>query len=528
MNLQGQQWIGSTHSRLGREAFQAVDPTSHALLDPVYVDATEVEIQQAMELATTAYRQIKRLPREKRAELLEAIAEEIEDLGEPLLKRASGETALPLPRLIGERGRTTAQMRLFADEVREGAWLDACIETAQPERQPIAKPDVRKMRQALGPVVVFGASNFPLAYSVAGGDTASALAAGCPVVVKAHPNHPGTSEMVAYAIARAVVRVGFPEGTFSMLHSQNHQVGSRLVTHPLTRAVGFTGSLRGGKALFDLAMARPEPIPVFAEMGSTNPVFLLPDMLQQDAPALAKDLAVSVTSGVGQFCTNPGLILTLSGESEEQFAVLLGQHLRDAPAGTMLHAGIRDAYCRGIHRLQNLAGLRNLVATEQSMDAMQVRATAFRADGATFLAHPELTHEVFGPVTLLVACADSKELLQVAQSLPGQLTSTLRGTAEDLANFDDLIDLLTDKVGRLLFSGVPTGVEVCSAMHHGGPFPATTDAASTAVGPDALKRFTRPICYQDAPQEWLPPELRDTNPDEILRRVDGRWSRESL
>lgn len=527
LELEGQQWIGGSPSRLGAETFQAVDPTSEASFGPEYVDATAEEIQRALELATQAHHQMAELPRHRRAELLRAIADAIEGLGEPLLERAAAETALPLPRLRGERGRTTSQLRTFAEQVRQGSYLEASIETAQPDRQPIPKPDLRKMRQAVGPVVVFGASNFPLAFSVAGGDTASALAAGCPVVVKAHPHHPGTSELVAAAITRAVAETGFPEGTFSLLHGRGHGVGIQLVQHPQTRAVAFTGSLRGGKALFDLAMARPEPIPVYAEMGSVNPFVILPEQLRQEGAQLAQGLAGSVSLGVGQFCTNPGLVVALECEALDTFAADLGSQLDAAAEGTMLHAGIRDAYLRGIEALSIHDGVRPLTASPSS-DGTSVRAAAYRTDGATFLAHPELGHEVFGPVTLLVGCSDVDQLGEVLRSLDGQLTATVHGTDSDLQVHRPLVRILEDKVGRLLFAGFPTGVEICPAMHHGGPYPATTDAATTSVGSAAIQRFSRPICYQDAPQAMLPVELRDGNPDGLWRLIDGEWSQAAV
>ena len=524
----GQHLLGGVPSRQGTDTFQALDPTTGETLGVEFVEATMEEIQRAMSLASEAHVVWKRLPRERRAHLLEAIAEEIEALGDELLEEAHRETALPMVRLMGERGRTTAQLRLFADVVREGSFLEPRIDRAQPARQPLPKPDLRSLRLPVGPVVVFGASNFPLAFSVAGGDTASALAAGCPVVVKAHPSHPRTSEQVASAIAKALRTLDLPAGTFSLVHGRSPEVGAALVEHPETRAVGFTGSLGAGRALFDLAAARPRPIPVFAEMGSTNPVVLLPQALEKRGEEIAQGLAGSVSQGVGQFCTNPGLLLALRGEATETFLQLLASHLDQTAPGTMLHRGIRAQYDAGLERFRNTTGVRQVSVGASGEELAETRASLCQTDASTFLAHSMLAEEVFGPVTLLVTCSDEEELLHVARSLEGQLTATVHAEAEDLSLVGDLLSILEEKAGRLLFGGYPTGVEICPAMHHGGPYPATTDAGSTSVGTAAVKRFTRPVCYQDLPQELLPVELHDTNPDRILRQVDGSWTREDL
>jgi NADP-dependent aldehyde dehydrogenase len=526
MDLRGNQWIGSSESREGKDELQAVDPKTGEALEPRYVEATAAEVDRAFALAAEAHRSWKRLPRARRAELLDRVAEEIEALGDELLERAERETALPAsPRLAGERGRTTGQLRMMAAVVREGSFLEPRIDRGQPDRTPLPKPDVRSLRQPLGPVAVFGASNFPLAFSVAGGDTAAAMAAGCPVVAKAHPNHPGTSEMVARAIRRAVDALGLPEGTFSLVHGRTPAVGAALVTHPEARAVGFTGSFAGGKALFDLAASRPRPIPVFAEMGSTNPVFLLPGALEERAEALAEGVAGSVTLGAGQFCTNPGLLIAVRGDATERFAAVLAQRLDAAPAGTLLHAGIRKGWDAGLRRLASVAGVSRLTAAAEDGPGCGARPAAFRTDAATFLSHPELAEEVFGPATVLVECRSADELLGLSRELGGQLTATVHGTAADVEAFGGLTEVLEEKAGRLVFGGYPTGVEVCPAMHHGGPFPATTDPSSTSVGTAAVRRFTRPVCYQNAPASVLPAELADENPEGILRLVDGEWSR---
>lgn len=527
MELRGNQKIGSAETREGRDEFQAVDPKTGEALEPRYAEATEAEVDRAFALAAAAHRSWKPLPRARRADLLERIADEIEALGDGLLERAERETALPAsPRLAGERGRTTGQLRMLAAAVREGSFLEPRIDRAQPDRQPLPKPDVRSLRQPIGPVAVFGASNFPLAFSVAGGDTAAALAAGCPVVVKAHPHHPGTSEMAASAIRRAVDALGLPEGTFSLVHGRTPAVGAALVTHPEARAVGFTGSFAGGKALFDLAASRPRPIPVYAEMGSTNPVFLLPGALAERADELAEGVTGSVTLGAGQFCTNPGLLIAVRGEGTERFAAALARKLEAAPLGTLLHAGIRAGYDTGLERLRSVAGVSPLTsAPADGTPGCDVRPAAFRTDAATFRSHPELGEEVFGPATVLVECSSAEDLLGLSRGLGGQLTATVHGTAEDIEAFAGLTEILEEKAGRLVFGGYPTGVEVCPSMHHGGPFPATTDPASTSVGTAAIRRFTRPVCYQNAPPGVLPAELRDENPEGLLRLVDGEWSR---
>ena len=533
MQPEGNHWIGNqAHPcQTAESSFRATNPSNGQSLDPAYGEATPEDVHRALTLAAEAHQTLKHLPRERRAELLEAIAEEIEALGDPLLERAHQESALPMGRLTGERGRTTGQLRLFATVVRDGAFLDARIDRAQPDRAPIPKPDVRTLRQPLGPVAIFGASNFPLAFSVAGGDTASAFAAGCPVVAKAHPAHPGTSELVGAAISRAVTRLGLPPGTFSLLHGRTPEVGAAIVQDPRLTAVGFTGSLGGGRALFDLAAARPRPIPVYAEMGSVNPVFLLPEALGQNLESLAQGTAGSVKLGVGQFCTNPGLLVALEGSDAQSFAEHLRQALGDEPAGDMLHPGIAQAYRSGLETLAQASGVDTLTPAHPApAEATPCRAhPAFLRTTAKALAEdPTLAHEVFGPSTLLVLCSNKHEMLQLAQSLEGQLTATLHGTPADLDAFRELAHTLEDRVGRLLFGGFPTGVEVCHAMNHGGPYPATTAVGTTSVGTNAVHRFTRPLCYQNAPQELLPPELRDDNPEGLSRLVDGEWSRESL
>lgn len=529
MKLHGLNVIAGTLSEPQGRTFHATNPRDSQPLDPVFHEAIQSDADRALHHADDAFQMYRRSSGHHRAMFLERIADEIVGLGDELLDRANRETGLPLDRLTGERTRTAGQLRLFASVVREGSWCDARIDTALPERQPIAKPDLRRMLQPLGPVIVFGASNFPLAFSVAGGDTASALAAGCPVIAKAHPAHPGTSELVATAIGRAADACGLPHGIFSMLHG-GAEIGLTLVQHPLARAVGFTGSRAGGIALFNAAQARPEPIPVFAEMSSLNPLFVLPGALRDHGAQIADGLKTSVTMGVGQFCTKPGLVFGLGGPEFESFAEQFGKALTAAQPGTMLHAGIRDAYQRGIARLEKTPGVIELDASSTRPDAERTQAdpAVFATDAETFLLHRELHEEVFGPCTLLVSARTWTELEAVARSLEGQLTATLHATPNDLEVANDLLAILERKVGRLVLNGFPTGVEVCPSMQHGGPFPATTDARFTSVGTAAIQRWARPLCYQNFPVEALPAEIRDENALGLMRIVNGALTRDPV
>lgn len=523
----GRHYLGAERSRDGQGEFRAVDPATGTALEPPFVDATAAEVDRAVAKAANAFPAFEAAGRESRARLLEAVAERLEGMGEALLARAEEETALPAAtRLAGERGRTCGQLRLFAAVLREGSYVGARIDHGDPARAPIPKPDVRRMLVPLGPVAIFGASNFPLAFSVAGGDTASALAAGCPVVAKGHPGHPGTSELVAGAISGAVSDLGLPEGTFSLVQGAGHEVGAHLARHPGIRAVGFTGSLGGGRALFDAAASRPDPIPVYAEMGSTNPMFLLPGALAGGAESLAEGLAGSVCLGVGQFCTNPGLVFVIDGEGADRLVTGLTQKLGAATAGSMLHEGIRKAFDDGVERLSRVAGV-ELAARggAGAGGACAARPALLTTTSKAFRAHAELHEEVFGPATLVVRCQDAADMLACARSLHGQLTAGVHGTDEDLAVHGDLLRVLQDKAGRILFGGYPTGVEVCHAMQHGGPYPATTDSRTTSVGTAAIDRFLRPVAWQNAPRSALPLELRDGNPAGILRLVDGAWAK---
>jgi NADP-dependent aldehyde dehydrogenase len=488
-----------------------------------FKDTTPEEVNKTMQESHLAFLSYKNFSGKKKAAFLRAIADEIEALGNELVQTAMRETNLPEARIINERGRTTGHCRMFADLVEEGSWVEARIDTALPDRMPAPKPDIRKMLVPIGPVVVFGAANFPLAYSTAGGDTASALAAGCTVVVKAHPAHAATSTLVASAIQKAMEKTGMPKGVFQHVYGAGFQAGQALVKHPLTKAVGFTGSFAGGKALFDLANQRPEPIPVFAEMSSINPVILLPETLAREAEATAGRLAASITLGVGQFCTNPGLIVAIEGEGLELFIRSLSAEIQKVLPGTMLHQGIADNYHAKLkHALAQKGVLMEGQASEEGGEA-QGRPLVASAPAEEFIKNPALAEEVFGPFSLIIRCKNNDEFHRVITRLRGQLTTTVIANEEELLKHRNLLNMLTEKAGRLIMNGVPTGVEVCPAMMHGGPFPATTDSRFTAVGTDAIRRFARPVAYQNFTDALLPDELKANNPLGIWRLVNGKW-----
>jgi len=523
MNLEGVSILGQSRVKPAGKAIPAINPANGSDLPTPFHWATAEDVSRAAELASKAFAEYRRWPAARRAKFLQLIATLIEGVATALVERANLETALPAARLQGEIARTCGQLRLFATLIEEGWWLDARIDHANPERKPLPKPDVRSMLQPLGPVAVFSSSNFPFAFSVAGGDTASALAAGCPVIVKPHQGHLGTSEAVGVLIQKAAAQSGAPEGVFSMLFGPGREVGMALVKHPLIKAVGFTGSRSGGRALMDAAAARPEPIPVYAEMGSINPVFILPGAMQQNAEALATGLHGSVTLGVGQFCTNPGLVFVEPRPPAQNFLQKLESLMSATPAGTMLTPSICSEYHAGIEKFSKTAGVRRV--TESAQGAQRngdARATLFATDAETFLAKHELMDEVFGPSTLVVHCGSKNQMLAAAEKLDGQLTATLHGTPEDFAANTDLIAILETKVGRLVCNGYPTGVEVCHAMNHGGPYPATADGRSTSVGTRAIVRFARPLCYQNFPDAALPDELKESNPLGIWRLVEGQ------
>jgi NADP-dependent aldehyde dehydrogenase len=525
--MHGHSIIAGKPAPVSGKTFHAFSPLDGAQLEPAIHEATAVEVDRALHHAEEAFEMYRRLEPAARADFLDAIANEIVALGDTLLNRIHLEAGLPMDRLNAERARTCGQLKAFGALLREGSWVDARIDSALPERQPVPRPDLRRMLVPLGPVGVLGASNFPLAFSTAGGDTASALAAGCTVVVKGHPAHPGTSELTAGAIYTAAAKCGIPAGVFSLMQGREPETALALVRHPLTRALGFTGSERAGRALFDAAAARPEPIPVYAEMGSLNPVFLLPEALRERGAQIAAGLKTSMTAGVGQMCTKPGLIFALGGPDFDKFAEEFRAQLRTAPCGTMLHRGIADAYYSGVDRVRDTKGVVVLGEADADADLSKTQAepVAFVTDAENFLLQRGLRDEVFGPCTVLIAARSTAELEAAARSLAGQLTASVHGTTNDLESFRDLTGIVERKAGRVVVNGFPTGVEVCPSMQHGGPYPATTDSRTTSVGTAAIHRWTRPVCYQNYPHGALPPELRDENPRKILRTVNGVLTR---
>ena len=520
--LHGRNFLAGTCCDADRRT-AAVSPLDGCELPGRFCQASLDDAATAVTAAAAAAEPLARTTGEVRAGFLERIAEEILNLGDALIERAGLETALPAARLVGERGRTVNQLKLFAALARDGSWVDARIDPALPDRQPLPRPDLRRLKRPLGPVIVFGSSNFPLAFSVAGGDTASALCTGNPVIVKAHRAHPGTSELVAGAIQRAVDACGLPAGTFSMLHGEGSVIGTALVQHPAARAVGFTGSQAAGRALVDAAAARPDPIPVFAEMSSLNPVFLLPGALAERAEAIAKGFVGSMTLGVGQFCTKPGLVVAPAGPALEAFKAAVAAEIAAVAPASMLTAGIRSAFEQGRDAAVGKPGTHLVGRSAVAADPARTQAAGvvLEVDVDSFRAAAELAAEVFGPFALLVVVDAVEQQEQIARTLDGQLTATVHGTSAEMAAAAPLVDILATRAGRLIVNGWPTGVDVCQAMQHGGPWPAASDSRFTSVGAAALERFIRPVCYQDVPQSLLPDALRDGNPLGILRRVDG-------
>jgi 2,5-dioxopentanoate dehydrogenase len=520
MTLRGENLIGAQARRGTEAALRAVEAATGASLEPDFPGASLSDLDRACALAEDAFDTFRETDPETRAGFLEAIASNILEIGDELVTRCMAETGLPRPRIEGERARTAGQLRLFAGVVREGSAVEARIDPALPDRKPLPRPDLRLRRIAVGPVAVFGASNFPLAFSVAGGDTASALAAGCPVVVKAHPAHPGTSELVGRAVQKAVAACGLPEGVFSLLFDADQSIGQALVADPRIAAVGFTGSRRGGTALMAIAAGRETPIPVYAEMSSINPVLLFPGALAARGAAIGKAFAASLTLGAGQFCTNPGLILALPGAGLDAFLDAAAGALRESSAATMLTPGIQRAYREGVARVAG-HGAVTLLAEGPEGTATQGRAALFATESDAFLADPVLQEEMFGATGLVVRCRDFAAMRAVLAHLEGQLTASLHLAPEDHAAARDLLPLLERRVGRILVDGFGTGVEVAHAMVHGGPYPATSDGRTTSVGSLAIDRFLRPVCYQDMPDALLPPALQAANPLGLPRRIDG-------
>ena len=489
--------------------FQAINPASGEKLPGHFPEHTDTEINRFIEGAAHQFIQFATSSSRTRAELLRQIARELENDRSRIVARAALETALPEARLNGELGRTTGQLNFFATILDQGSWQRSVIDPADPKREPLPKPDLRLHYLPIGPVAVFGASNFPLAFSVAGGDTASALAAGCPVIVKAHPAHPGTSELAAAAIRRALKNCHLPDGLFALIQGSGHQQGQALVKHPQIKAVGFTGSLRGGRALYDLAVSRPEPIPFFGELGSVNPVFLLPDALDAAPEKLANEYIASLTLGAGQFCTNPGLVFAVKSPALDLFIDQAGKALHLQPAGTLLTPAISAGYQQQIQQLQQTPAMKLEAQAAQTPEMEQVQSMLFSIEAEQWLALNTREEEVFGPAGTLVICRDLEQMKVIAPQLQGQLTCTLHCTDADLDLAHQLLQTLQFKAGRILFNGWPTGVEISPAMVHGGPYPASTASQSTSVGGTAIERFLRPVCLQNAPQALLPDSLLD-------------------
>lgn len=528
--IEGKQIIGFEITAAGRDSFHSVNPASGEKSSYHFLKATSEEVNKAALKAAQAFQIYRKKSGIEKAVFLESIGNEIKALGDELIETCCRETALPKGRIEGERARTINQLNLFASLLREGSWVDARIETADPTRTPLPKADIRYMEIGLGPVVVFGASNFPLAFSVAGGDTASALAAGCPVIVKAHSAHPATAELVGKAILKAAKSTNMPDGVFSMLHGDGKDVGIALVKHEAVKAVGLTGSFSAGKALFDAAVNREVPIPVYAEMGSTNPVFILPEAMRMRSEKIATDFSASVTLGVGQFCTNPGILIHEKQNGANEFTQQLGEQFKKTSGGVMLSETIFKSYNKGIEHHTKVGGLEVFAKGAESNAQLQLAAqpVLFKTTAKTFEKVDALAEEIFGPTSVIVEATSKEETLNIARNLSGHLTATVHGTDQDLIDYKDLLDILEQKVGRIVINGFPTGVEVCHAMVHGGPYPSTTDGRSTSVGTAAIHRFTRPVCYQGLPDQLLPDELKNANPLKMWRMVNGEHTQKTI
>ena len=522
MAITGSMLIGAAVVRGTAGEVRATNPATGAELEPVFGGGVIADVETACSIAARDFDAFRAAPLETRALLLEAIAQGLMDLGDELIERAMAESGLPRPRLEGERARTCGQLRLFASLVRDGRWLGLVVDTPLPDRKPLPRSDLRSRHIPVGPVAVFGASNFPLAFSVAGGDTAAALAAGCPVIAKSHPSHLGTSELAGRVIQAAVKSLGLPEGVFSLLVGIGNEVGGTLVQHPAIQAVAFTGSRKGGQALMALAAARPNPIPVFAEMSSINPVFLLPGALAARGGTIATGLVASATLGVGQFCTKPGLIFGIAGADFDAFTSAAGTAIAAAGSATMLSAGIQQAFAHGVGSLSAVSGVTKLAVGAEAAHDIAAQPVLFSTTAEEFVAKPQLAEEVFGPVALLIACKDAEEMVSLAERFEGQLTATLQLDAADHALAARLVPVLERKAGRILVNGFPTGVEVSYAMVHGGPSPSTSDSRVTSVGAMAIERFLRPVCYQDFPDALLPAELQNANLPGRTRLIDGK------
>jgi len=515
--------IGFKTSSNGDSFTIGMNPSTNEALPGKFSDANEDELNFAVDQASKSFEIFKSTPGKEKAEFLNRVADEILALGDQLISRCCDESGLPQVRIVGERGRTIAQLQMFANLVEEGSWLEATIDTQQVDREPVPKPDIRRMLTPLGPVVVFAASNFPLAFSVAGGDTASALAGGNPVIVKAHRSHPGTSALIGSAIVEAAQKTGMPDGIFSLLHGKGSIVGQGLIKHPKVKAAGFTGSQKAGMLLYGLANQRKEPIPFFAEMGSVNPVLLLPSSLNNKTVEM---LTGSITMGVGQFCTNPGLIISVDSDDLKKFISELGNELSNIESGVMLNEQICNSYNNEIENLLVREEITIDGRAEKSKNLNSGRAILASISGESFINNFNFSEEIFGPSSLIVRCHNQKELDDVLKTLAGQLTGSVIGNDSELSLYESSIKIMEKKVGRIIFNGVPTGVEVCPSMQHGGPYPASSDSRFTSVGTAAIKRFVRPISYQSWPNDKLPNELQDGNPLNIWRLVDGELTQD--
>ena len=519
--ISGKNQIGEDLSSDSNVTFQTFDPKLSVENDTIFFEASDNEIQKATKLASDAFKIFKQVSAKKRSEFLIQISEELKLISTDIINIYCSETGLPETRCLGELGRTVNQLISFAELIKEGKYQEVSIDSPIPNRKPLPKPDLRKMLMPIGPVVVFGASNFPLAYSTAGGDTASALAAGCPVILKSHPMHAGTGELVSSAIIRAAKKTNMPNGVFSNLNSKGIEVGVKLVNSPHVKAVGFTGSLKGGRAIYDLASKRRHPIPVFAEMGSVNPVLIFPKKLEKEYAELAKQYAKSITVGSGQFCTNPGIIISFESDDFDLFTKKLVEEIEQISPSCMLHPNIYNAYNSGLEKIKQNSNVSELTRDINITDKNSPKHVISHVSAENFMEDKSLQHEVFGPCSLIVSCQDDKEMYAVIESLEGQLTGTVLAENNDTFLTQEIIDALELKVGRIIFNGVPTGVEVCESMTHGGPYPASTDSRFTAVGINSIKRWLRPVSYQDFPQSLLPDELKNENPLNIKRNISG-------
>lgn len=530
MSITGKLFINGEWVKGEAGIYHATNPATGKHIEPDMTMASSAQVDAALTAAEAAAPIFRNSSLATRAKFLRTCADEIQALGDELYERITAETGYPAARGQAETGRTCGQLRLFADTIEKGEFLDPRIDTAMPDRQPLPRPDLRHLNQAIGPVVVFGASNFPMAFSVAGGDTAAAFAAGCPVLVKGHSSHPGTSELVAQAVARAVEKCGLPKGVFSLLMGSGSQVGAALVKAPAVKAVGFTGSYAGGMALVEISNSRPEPIPVFAEMGSINPVILLPKALEQKAQAVAEGFVGSLTLGTGQFCVNPGLVIAIDDDGLKKFLDAASAVVADTQAGVMLNERICTAYSDGLKEYSSQKGVEiiSVGGKAEDKEGFCGQATLMTATAEVFLQNPKIHEEVFGPASLIVKCKNKDDIIKVVSALKGQLTGTVHCADGELSNYKDLTDLLSLKVGRIVINGFPTGVEVCHAMVHGGPFPASTDSRFTSVGSTAINRFVRPVCYQNFPEELLPEALRNSNPLGLNRLINGERTNKTI